>query len=116
MFKGLAAQAKPLVRTLRAAPLSTKPAMRIAFFSDRDYDTKSMKAMAEQENLHHELHFFPHRLSLGTAPMAKDFDIAVDFVSGTVDDPVLKKLKEVGVRSVLLRSVGFDTVDLDSVA
>ncbi|KDO33804.1 hypothetical protein SPRG_01683 [Saprolegnia parasitica CBS 223.65] len=118
MLKSFVAAKPVMARTLRTALLSTKApaAMRIAFFSDANYDTKTMQAMAAKEDIQHELHFFPHRLSLGTAPMAKDFDIAVDFVSGSVDAPVLKKLKEVGVRSVMLRSVGFDTVDLDSVA
>ncbi|OQR91371.1 D-isomer specific 2-hydroxyacid dehydrogenase, partial [Thraustotheca clavata] len=174
MYRRILAQAKPLA--VRATSMSTKAAkpknMRIAFFSDINYDTKRMEAMAKEENLPHELHFFPHRLNLRTAPMAADFDVAVDFVNGTVEEPVLKKvikktqtstihgwihsskkwvfapffphrlnlgtaplatdcdiavafvndtvdapvlnkLKDVGVKAILLRSAGYDMVDLD---
>ncbi|EQC39718.1 D-lactate dehydrogenase [Saprolegnia diclina VS20] len=111
MLRGLV---KPLLRTPTVRRLSTTAAdpMKIAFFSAHSYDTESMQAMAKKEGIHGDLRFFPHRLNISTAPLASECDIAVAFVNDTVDAPVLRKFKDIGVKAVLLRSAGFDMVDL----
>ncbi|OQR84929.1 D-isomer specific 2-hydroxyacid dehydrogenase [Achlya hypogyna] len=116
MLRGLVARTKPFLAPLRTAGLSTQtagPRLNVAFFSAHNYDIDSMQAMAKKENIPHDLRFFPHRLNLGTAQLATDCDVAVVFVNDTVDGLVLHKLKKMGVRALLLRSAGFDMVDLD---
>ncbi|OQR84959.1 D-isomer specific 2-hydroxyacid dehydrogenase [Achlya hypogyna] len=90
--------------------------MKIAFFSSHAYDTETMKAMAKQEGIEHELHFFAHRLQYATAPLATGCDAIVIFVNDTANAAVLHKLHEVGVRAVLLRCAGFDMINLDVAA
>ncbi|KDO33802.1 hypothetical protein SPRG_01681 [Saprolegnia parasitica CBS 223.65] len=90
--------------------------MKVAFFSAHVYDTESMQAMAKAENIEHDLHFFSHRLTLGTAQLAAGCDIVVIFVNDTANAAVLRKLHSVGVKALLLRCAGFDMVDLDVAA
>ena len=60
----------------------------------------------------HKLRLLDAHLSLETAYLAKGVDAVSIFVNDNASAPVLEKLKEAGVKFLVLRSAGFNNVDL----
>ena len=60
----------------------------------------------------HNLRLLDAHLSLETAYLAKGVDAVSIFVNDNASAPVLEKLKEAGVKFLVLRSAGFNNVDL----
>jgi D-lactate dehydrogenase len=88
--------------------------MRIAFYSTRPYDRRFFsEANADGA---HELVFFEARLDASTAATAAGAEAVCAFVNDTLDAAVLQRLHALGVRLVLLRSAGFNHVDLPAAA
>jgi D-lactate dehydrogenase len=83
--------------------------MRVLFFSARPYDQESMDAVNAGR---HHFKYTPTRLEEHTASLAKGFPAVCGFVNDTFDAPVLQTLAEGGTRLVLLRSTGFNNVDI----
>ncbi|MFO7977864.1 MAG: 2-hydroxyacid dehydrogenase [Bacteroidales bacterium] len=83
---------------------------KIAFFSTQVYDKKYF----EKLNTEHTLEYFETRLNVKTADLAKGYDGVCVFVNDNLDEPTLKKLKQLGVGLVALRSAGFNNVDIDA--
>ena len=88
--------------------------MRITFFSAQGFERKHFDKANEQHR--HELLFLDARLSVETCALASGADAVCAFVSDRVNAAVLKSLKRSGTRVVLLRSAGFDHVDLIAAA
>ena len=86
--------------------------MRVAVFSTKPYDQRSLEAA----NTGHELSFFKAGLDASTASLADGHDIVCAFVNDTLDEAVLDQLAAAGVGLVALRSAGFNHVDLDAAA
>jgi D-lactate dehydrogenase len=86
--------------------------MKVFVFSARPYDQPALQTAAGS----HELLFTEKRLSQETAHFAVDCQAVAIFTSDDASAPVLKKLHSCGVRYVLLRSVGYDHVDLKKAA
>jgi D-lactate dehydrogenase len=86
--------------------------MRITVFDTRRYD----RAALEEENAAHghELTFLEPRLDADTAILAKGSSAVCSFVNDRVDAACLDLLADAGVRLVLLRSAGFNHVDLEA--
>lgn len=84
--------------------------MRVLIFSARPYDREFLGAAAAGRA--HSLTFTEAPLSLDTATLAHGFDAVCGFVNDRFDEPVLHALHTGGVRLVLLRSTGFNHVDL----
>lgn len=82
--------------------------MKVFVFSARSYDQPALQAAAGN----HELLFTDKRLSTDTAHFAVDCQAVAIFTSDDASGPVLEKLHACGIRYVLLRSVGYDHVDL----
>lgn len=82
--------------------------MKVFVYSARPYDQPVLQALAGI----HELLFTEKRLSQETAHYADGCDAVAIFTSDDASAPVLERLSSFGVRYVLLRSVGFDHVDL----
>ncbi|PZR03813.1 MAG: hydroxyacid dehydrogenase [Archangium gephyra] len=84
--------------------------MRIAFFSAHGFERDAFNTANAQFN--HVLHYLEARLTEETAALASGCDAVCAFVSDRLSAPVLERLHAGGVRLVLLRSAGFDNVDL----
>jgi D-lactate dehydrogenase len=84
--------------------------MRVQVFSTKPYDRESLEAEAAGQG--HELRFTEARLTAETAVLAAEADAVCAFVNDRLDDVVLRRLSELGVRLVALRSAGFNNVDL----
>lgn len=85
--------------------------MKTAVFSSRDYEQPLIEAANHQHN--HELLFFHAALSTQTAQLAKGCEAVSIFVSDDASAPVLEQLAEYGVRGLVLRSAGFNHVDIE---
>lgn len=84
--------------------------MKIAFFSTYGFEKPFL--IAANKRYQHELHFFESRLILATTELAKSFDAISCFVTDELNESVLFKLADNGVRLIALRSAGFNYVDI----
>ena len=84
--------------------------MRIAFFSTKPYDRIWFEPMAKDYG--YEFNFLELPFSAQTMFLAKGFDAACIFVNDHVDADMVDWLHENGVKALLLRSAGFNHVDI----
>ena len=82
--------------------------MKIAIFSTHSYDESFLQAASTD----HELAFFVVPLNEQTATLTAGFDAICVFVNDHVDARVIDMLKLNGVQLIVLRSAGFNNVDL----
>lgn len=84
--------------------------MRVAFFSAHPFDRWSFdEANAEGQ---HDLHYLEARLTPATTALARGFPAVCVFVNDRLDAAVLEALWEGGSRLIVLRSAGFNHVDV----
>jgi D-lactate dehydrogenase len=86
--------------------------MRVAVFSAKQYDINFLTAANAAGD--HELHFLEARLGLSTVPLAVGAEAVCLFVNDDASAPVVEALAEVGVTLLVLRSAGFNHVDLEA--
>jgi D-lactate dehydrogenase len=86
--------------------------MRIAVFDVRRYDKNALEDANARHG--HELSFLEARLDADTAVLARDHDAVCAFVNDRLDAACLESLASAGVKLVLLRSAGFNHVDLEA--
>lgn len=84
--------------------------MKIAVFDTHRYDQAGLCTANAKYN--HELVFFEARLNEKTVELAKGFEAVCPFVNCRLSEPVLARLKELGVRLVTLRAAGYNGVDI----
>ena len=86
--------------------------MKVAIFGTQFYE----RDYFNNHNIDnaHELVFFDENLNSETAYLAKDFHAVCVFVIDKVDKNCIEKLVEVGVKLIVLRSAGYNNVDLES--
>jgi D-lactate dehydrogenase len=84
--------------------------MRVAVFSTKPYDRRSLEAHNGPHG--HELTFVESRLGPETATLAHGFPGVCVFVNDIVDAATLETLAAGGTRLVALRCAGFNNVDL----
>lgn len=83
--------------------------LKIAFFDSKPYTEASFKA----GNTHDiALSFFEPQLDLETASLADGFQVICAFVNDRLDQAVLERLNELGVKMIALRCAGYNNVDL----
>lgn len=86
--------------------------MKILFYDTKKYDKDSFeKALKEYPDI--SLDYLDTDLSVQTASLTKGYDAVCAFVSSDVSAPVIEKLKENGVKLILMRCAGFNNVDID---
>jgi len=85
--------------------------MKVLVYSSRPYDREYLEK-ANQDK--HQLQFTESRLEEHSALLAKDFPAVCCFVNDSVGSKVLQNLKKGGTKLILLRSIGFNNVDLQS--
>lgn len=88
--------------------------MRITVYSTRSYDRRFLSEV--NVGGEHQLVFLDARLDDSTAPAAAGSEAVCAFVNDQLDAAVLRTLHSLGVRLVLLRSAGFNHVDLSAAA
>lgn len=86
--------------------------MRIAFYDAHKYEKKIFDEM--NEKFRQDITYFDFQLNENTCMTAKDFDVVCVFVNDTLNDTVIKQLKEFNIKMIALRCSGFNNIDLDS--
>ena len=84
--------------------------MKIAFFDTKTYWKDSFAPVAEKFG--YEVTFFNERLTAETAHLAAGHDATCSFVNDEVSAQAVHTLKDLGIKVLLLRCAGFDSVDL----
>ena len=88
--------------------------MRITFFSVQGFERNHYDTANREHR--HQLTFLDARLSAETCALAAGAEAVCVFVGDRVDDAVLQSIQRLGTRVVLLRSAGFDHVDMIAAA
>lgn len=83
--------------------------MKIAFFDAKSYDMPGFNHYAEGTDL--EIKYFETHLNEDTVSLAAGFDGVCVFVNDIVNETVVNKLYEMGVKVIALRCAGFNNVD-----
>jgi len=83
--------------------------MKILFFSARPYDLESMQAVNAGK---HDLQFTEARIDARTVALAQGFPVVCGFVNDQFTAEILSTLAAGGTQLLLLRSAGFNNVDL----
>ncbi len=86
--------------------------MKIAMFSTKGYDRTFFDSA--NNSTAHEIRYFESRLTPETSPLVEGFEAVCAFVNDQVDEQVLRTLSARGVKLVVLRSAGFNNVDLQA--
>ena len=83
--------------------------MKLAFFDTKPYDIPGFDRYALGTGL--EIKYFETRLNEDTVSLATGYDAVCVFVNDTVNETVVNKLHELGVKAICLRCAGFNNVD-----
>ena len=83
--------------------------MKIAFFDAKSYDMVGFDRYTAGTDL--EIKYFETHLNEDTISLAAGFDGVCVFVNDIVNETVVNKLYELGVRVIALRCAGFNNVD-----
>jgi D-lactate dehydrogenase len=89
-------------------------AIQTVVFDAKSYDRESLQRAASNKEI--EWRFLDSRLSVETAPAARDARAICIFVNDRADRPCLEVIHSLGVRHVALRCAGFNGVDLAAAA
>ena len=84
--------------------------MKIAFFDAKQYDKTAFDKFCEEFDI--KIKYFETKLNEDTVELAKGYDGVCVFVNDTVNNVVIDKLIEYGIKAVLLRCAGFNNVDI----
>ncbi|MBL7661868.1 2-hydroxyacid dehydrogenase [bacterium] len=85
--------------------------MKVAFFSTHQFERKYYQSTESVQFV-----FFEMQLNQQTASLAANCSAVCAFVSDAIDAATVKKLAEVGVGLIALRSAGYNHVDLKACA
>ena len=83
--------------------------MNVAFFDAKPYDKIGFDQHTAGTNIN--IKYFETHLNEDTVSLAKGFDCVCVFVNDIVNETVVNKLYEQGVRMIALRCAGFNNVD-----
>ncbi len=83
--------------------------MKIAFFDTKPYDIPGFDRFSQGTGL--EIKYFETKLNEDTVSLAAGFDGVCVFVNDTVNESVINRLHELGVKVIALRCAGFNNVD-----
>ena len=83
--------------------------MKIAFFDAKPYDMTGFDHYSAGTDL--QIKYFETKLNEDTVSLAAGFDGVCVFVNDTVNENVVNKLYEMGVKVIALRCAGFNNVD-----
>ena len=111
---GAAAPPPPAVENLT----DTTSIFRVLMYSAKDYDKISfdnkLKDLKQAEK--YELHYTHQRLGKDTVKLASGYEGICMFVNDECPREVLEKLKQIGIKLILLRCAGYNNLDLKAAA
>src|SRR3954453_14573072 len=84
--------------------------LQTACFDTKPYDRESLQGAASSDQI--KWRFLESRLSVETAPAAREAEAVCLFVNDRADRPCLECLRSLGVKHLALRCAGFNSVDL----
>ena len=84
--------------------------MKVAIFGTQFYEREYFNKY--NENFNHEFVFFEENLTHKTTNLAKGFSTVCVFVTDTLDKVCIEQLAAIDVKLIVLRSAGFNNVDL----
>lgn len=88
--------------------------MKIAFYSTKPYDRIYFEPMSKEYDI--KIHFFEVPCNEETIPLAKGYDAVCVFVNDHLNAKMIQELKEMECKAILLRSAGFNHVDIKAAA
>ena len=83
--------------------------MKVAFFDTKPYDIPGFDRHSKDTGL--EIKYFETHLNEDTVSLAAGFDAVCVFVNDIVNETVVNRLHEMGVKAIALRCAGFNNVD-----
>lgn len=86
--------------------------IKIAFFDSKPHDIRSFSDV--NENYGYELEFLEHRLDSHSAKGLEDVDVVCAFVNDNINQKVIDRLYDSGVKLIALRCAGYNNVDLSA--
>ncbi len=89
----------------------TNNIMKVAVFSTKSYDKEYLD---KANNNQHELTYFESTLKPRTAKLAESFDVVCVFVNDILSKEVVDQLANMRVKLIVLRSAGFNNVDIQA--
>lgn len=84
--------------------------MKIAFFDTKPYDKESFEKYGKKYNI--KFKYFETKLNEDTVDLAQGYDGVCAFVNDTVNEAVIDRMVEMGVKVLALRCAGFNNVDM----
>lgn len=84
--------------------------MKIAFYGTKPYDRLWFEPLAKEYG--YQIFFIENLLNEDTVVMAKNCDAVCVFVNDQVTRPIIEKLHDMRVKAILLRSAGYNHVDM----
>lgn len=84
--------------------------MKIAFFDTKPYDKPSFDKYGEKYGI--DFKYYETKLNDDTVELAQGYDGVCVFVNDTVNETVVDRLAEMGVKVLALRCAGFNNVDM----
>lgn len=84
--------------------------MKVAFFDAKSYDKPSFDKYGEEYEI--KIKYFETKLNEDTVDLAAGFDAVCVFVNDIVNEHVINRLYELGVKIIALRCAGFNNVDV----
>ena len=84
--------------------------MRVAFFDAKPYDKPSFDKFGAEKGI--KFKYFETKLNEDTVDLANGYDGICVFVNDTVNEAVIDRLYEMGVRAIALRCAGYNNVDV----
>lgn len=88
--------------------------MKIAFYSTKPYDKIYFEPMSAEYDI--DLHFFEVPCNEETIPLAADYDALCIFVNDYLNEKMISRLSDMGIKAILLRCAGFNNVDIKAAA
>lgn len=84
---------------------------KIAFFDTKSYDRESFDPANRDR---YEIHYFDTKLTPATVGLAEGYDAVCAFVNDEINDKVIDRLAEFGVKVIAMRCAGYSNVDFQS--
>jgi D-lactate dehydrogenase len=86
--------------------------MKIAFFDTKPYDQKAFETL--NKTYQFKIDYFESRLKEASVSLTKDYDVVCVFVRDDINNNVVDKLAENGVKLIALRCAGYNNVDFEA--
>ncbi|MBN2273176.1 MAG: 2-hydroxyacid dehydrogenase [Bacteroidales bacterium] len=83
---------------------------KIAFFDTKPYDKESFNEINKSYGF--DIKYFRYHLTPDNIVLAQGFDVVIVFVNDIINDEMVHKLVDYGVKIIALRCSGFNNIDL----